>query len=143
MIFSVYISPLANRVLEHHAQRSWYMFCSTFGNDLEPTSNWLEVIFSICIVLSGLMLFTLLIGNIQVPLFSFTFAGYDFIFPNLLGYMENGPKLRSELINWCRKGIFARGHGKEEENAAEMPRYGVVDEAETVAVSVEAKSPPL
>lgn len=40
--------------------------CSTFGNDLEPTSHWLEVIFSICIVLSGLLLFTLLIGNIQV-----------------------------------------------------------------------------
>lgn len=42
------------------------MTLSTFGNDLEPTSNWLEVVFSICIVLSGLMLFTLLIGNIQV-----------------------------------------------------------------------------
>ncbi|MED6188027.1 Cyclic nucleotide-gated ion channel 2 [Stylosanthes scabra] len=42
------------------------MTLSTFGNDLEPTSNWLEVIFSICIVLSGLLLFTLLIGNIQV-----------------------------------------------------------------------------
>ncbi|RWW29772.1 hypothetical protein GW17_00005707 [Ensete ventricosum] len=45
------------------------MTLSTFGNDLEPTSHWLEVIFSIVIVLSGLMLFTLLIGNIQVPLF--------------------------------------------------------------------------
>ncbi|VAI36930.1 unnamed protein product [Triticum turgidum subsp. durum] len=42
------------------------MTLSTFGNDLEPTSNWLEVIFSIINVLSGLMLFTLLIGNIQV-----------------------------------------------------------------------------
>lgn len=42
------------------------MTLSTFGNDLEPTSNWLEVMFSICTVLSGLMLFTLLIGNIQV-----------------------------------------------------------------------------
>ncbi|RAL47135.1 hypothetical protein DM860_014029 [Cuscuta australis] len=42
------------------------MTLSTFGNDLEPTSNWLEVIFSIWNVLSGLMLFTLLIGNIQV-----------------------------------------------------------------------------
>ncbi|TKY65127.1 Cyclic nucleotide-gated ion channel 2 [Spatholobus suberectus] len=42
------------------------MTLSTFGNDLEPTSNWLEVVFSICIVLSGLLLFTLLIGNIQV-----------------------------------------------------------------------------
>ncbi|KAA8530410.1 hypothetical protein F0562_005119 [Nyssa sinensis] len=42
------------------------MTLSTFGNDLEPTSHWLEVMFSIVIVLSGLMLFTLLIGNIQV-----------------------------------------------------------------------------
>ncbi|KAL6587546.1 Cyclic nucleotide-gated ion channel 2 [Orobanche minor] len=42
------------------------MTLSTFGNDLEPTSNWLEVMFSITIVLSGLLLFTLLIGNIQV-----------------------------------------------------------------------------
>ncbi|GLT36233.1 hypothetical protein SLA2020_106260 [Shorea laevis] len=42
------------------------MTLSTFGNELEPTSHWLEVIFSICIVLSGLLLFTLLIGNIQV-----------------------------------------------------------------------------
>ncbi|CAI9780681.1 unnamed protein product [Fraxinus pennsylvanica] len=42
------------------------MTLSTFGNDLEPTSHWLEVMFSICMVLSGLMLFTLLIGNIQV-----------------------------------------------------------------------------
>ncbi|RLN18775.1 cyclic nucleotide-gated ion channel 2 [Panicum miliaceum] len=45
------------------------MTLSTFGNDLAPTSNGLEVIFSIINVLSGLMLFTLLIGNIQVPLF--------------------------------------------------------------------------
>ncbi|GFP90389.1 cyclic nucleotide-gated ion channel 2 [Phtheirospermum japonicum] len=42
------------------------MTLSTFGNDLEPTSNWLEVMFSISTVLSGLLLFTLLIGNIQV-----------------------------------------------------------------------------
>lgn len=42
------------------------MTLSTFGNDLEPTSHWLEIIFSISMVLSGLMLFTLLIGNIQV-----------------------------------------------------------------------------
>ncbi|NP_001344561.1 Cyclic nucleotide-gated ion channel 2 [Zea mays] len=42
------------------------MTLSTFGNDLAPTSNGIEVIFSIINVLSGLMLFTLLIGNIQV-----------------------------------------------------------------------------
>ncbi|CAH9067733.1 unnamed protein product [Cuscuta europaea] len=38
---------------------------STFGNILEPTSNWLEVVFSISIVVWGLMLFTLLVGHIQ------------------------------------------------------------------------------
>lgn len=42
------------------------MTLSTFGNDLEPTCHWIEVVFSIIIVLSGLLLFTLLIGNIQV-----------------------------------------------------------------------------
>ncbi|CAA7393531.1 unnamed protein product [Spirodela intermedia] len=42
------------------------MTLSTFGNVLEPTSQWMEVVFSIIITLSGLMLFTLLIGNIQV-----------------------------------------------------------------------------
>ncbi|XXG81262.1 hypothetical protein AAC387_Pa09g1939 [Persea americana] len=42
------------------------MTLSTFGNELEPTSQWQEVIFSIVCVLSGLLLFTLLIGNIQV-----------------------------------------------------------------------------
>ncbi|KAH9676642.1 Cyclic nucleotide-gated ion channel 2 [Citrus sinensis] len=41
---------------------------SSFGNELEPTSNVLEVMFSICIVLCGLTLFTLLVGNIQVSL---------------------------------------------------------------------------
>ncbi|KAG0451382.1 hypothetical protein HPP92_026503 [Vanilla planifolia] len=45
----------------------WGLFTlSTFGNNLEPTSHWLEVVFSITMVLSGLMLFTLLIANIQV-----------------------------------------------------------------------------
>ncbi|GMN41061.1 hypothetical protein TIFTF001_010284 [Ficus carica] len=38
----------------------------SFGNVLEPTSNWLELIFSCCITLAGLMLFVTLIGNIQV-----------------------------------------------------------------------------
>ncbi|XP_075499655.1 cyclic nucleotide-gated ion channel 2-like [Primulina tabacum] len=42
------------------------MTLSTFGNNLEPTSDWKEVMFSISLVLGGLLLFTLLIGNIQV-----------------------------------------------------------------------------
>lgn len=40
------------------------------------------------------------------------------------------------------EGVSACGHGKEEENAAEMQRYGMVDEAETVTVSFEAESSP-
>lgn len=39
---------------------------SSFGNELEPTCNWLELIFSCCITLAGLVLFVTLIGNIQV-----------------------------------------------------------------------------
>ncbi|XP_020538901.1 cyclic nucleotide-gated ion channel 2 [Jatropha curcas] len=39
---------------------------SSFGNELDPTSNLVEVMFSIFIVLCGLTLFTLMVGNIQV-----------------------------------------------------------------------------
>ncbi|KAM6582042.1 hypothetical protein CsatB_009044 [Cannabis sativa] len=39
---------------------------SSFGNELEPTCNWLELIFSCCITIAGLVLFVTLIGNIQV-----------------------------------------------------------------------------
>ncbi|EPS68288.1 cyclic nucleotide-gated ion channel 2, partial [Genlisea aurea] len=42
------------------------MALSTMGNNLEPTSQSLEVVFSISMVLGGLLLFTTLIGNIQV-----------------------------------------------------------------------------
>ncbi|KAA8547940.1 hypothetical protein F0562_004369 [Nyssa sinensis] len=42
------------------------MSLSTMGNNLAPTSHWLELMFCICVVLGGLMLFTLLVGNIQV-----------------------------------------------------------------------------
>lgn len=40
-------------------------------------------------------------------------------------------------------GVSARGDGEEEEDAAEVPRHGVVDEAAAVAVSAEAESPSL
>ncbi|KAL9230838.1 hypothetical protein vseg_006134 [Gypsophila vaccaria] len=46
---------------------SWGLFqLSTFGNNLSPTCQWTEILFCMCLVLGGLMLFTLLIGNIQV-----------------------------------------------------------------------------
>ncbi|KAH9312591.1 hypothetical protein KI387_027626, partial [Taxus chinensis] len=42
--------------------------CSTIGNKLEPTSQWLEVLFCTVMVLSDLLLFTQLIGNIQLKM---------------------------------------------------------------------------
>ncbi|OMO80444.1 hypothetical protein CCACVL1_12964 [Corchorus capsularis] len=44
------------------------MTLSTFGN-LESTTEWLEVVFNIIVLTSGLLLVTMLIGNIKVPLF--------------------------------------------------------------------------
>lgn len=47
-----------------------------------------------------------------------------------------------ELVS-VGKGLFTCGHGKEEENATKVPRYGVVDEAQAIAISIKAKSTPL
>ncbi|XP_047253063.1 cyclic nucleotide-gated ion channel 4 isoform X5 [Capsicum annuum] len=44
------------------------MTLSTFGN-LESTTDWLEDIFIIIVLTTGLLLVTMLIGNIKVPLF--------------------------------------------------------------------------
>ncbi|CAI5465612.1 unnamed protein product [Closterium sp. Yama58-4] len=48
------------------------MTLSSFGNALVPSTNFVETTFAVIMVLSGLMLFTLLIGNIQVFLHSIT-----------------------------------------------------------------------
>lgn len=69
-------------------------FYSSFGNELEPTSNLLEVMFSICIVLCGLTLFTLLIGNIQVT--------YNFFFAWILDYVESYTEISLFFIIFCR-----------------------------------------
>ncbi|KAH7546516.1 hypothetical protein FEM48_Zijuj01G0209100 [Ziziphus jujuba var. spinosa] len=45
--------------------------CSTFGN-LESTTEWLEVVFNIIVLTSGLLLVTMLIGNIKVFLHATT-----------------------------------------------------------------------
>ena len=39
--------------------------CSTFGN-LESTTEWVEIVFNIIIITGGLILVTMLIGNIKV-----------------------------------------------------------------------------
>ncbi|KAF5456223.1 hypothetical protein F2P56_025727 [Juglans regia] len=49
-----------------------FLNLSTFGNVLEPSSNWLELIVSICITLAGLALFITLVGNIQIILHTVT-----------------------------------------------------------------------
>jgi cyclic nucleotide gated channel len=48
------------------------MTMSSFGNALTPTDHTLEVVFSIVVITCGLLLFTMLIGNIQVFLHSMT-----------------------------------------------------------------------
>lgn len=48
------------------------MTFSSFGNALVPSNHFFEVLFSIGVITSGLLLFTLLIGNIQVFLQSIT-----------------------------------------------------------------------
>ncbi|KAG6705585.1 hypothetical protein I3842_07G186800 [Carya illinoinensis] len=49
-----------------------FLNLSTFGNVLEPSCNWLELIVSICITLAGLALFITLVGNIQIFLHTVT-----------------------------------------------------------------------
>jgi hypothetical protein len=105
------------------------LFGSTFGNDLAPTSNGIEVIFSIINVLSGLMLFTLLIGNIQVKQCHF-WSLRDCITPLHLQLTESA-------------GVSARRPGKEEEDAAAVPGHGMVDETEAAAIPAEAKGPQI
>lgn len=41
---------------------------SSFGNALYPTEHIVEVFFSILVITCGLLLFTMLIGNIQVSI---------------------------------------------------------------------------
>lgn len=48
------------------------MTFSSFGNALTPSNHFIEVLFAIVVITCGLLLFTLLIGNIQVFLHSIT-----------------------------------------------------------------------
>ncbi|KAE8667583.1 Cyclic nucleotide-gated ion channel 2 [Hibiscus syriacus] len=72
------------------------MSLSTFGKDLEP-SHWLEVIFSICIVLAGLLLFTLLIVNIQIDPFVIK------VFLHAVMAKKRKMQLRCRDIEWWMK----------------------------------------
>ena len=55
------------------------------------------------------------------------------------------PRIALLIRNWILsgKGLSTCGHGKEEEDAVEMPRSGVVDEAKAIAISTEAESSSL
>ncbi|MQM03503.1 hypothetical protein Taro_036282 [Colocasia esculenta] len=59
---------------------------STFGN-LESTTEWLEVVFNIIIIVSGLILVTMLIGNIKV-------------FLNATTSKKQGMHLKTRNIEW-------------------------------------------
>jgi hypothetical protein len=49
---------------------------STFGN-LESTTEWLEIVFNIITITGGLILVTMLIGNIKVVAEDFVHIGTD------------------------------------------------------------------
>lgn len=50
------------------------MHHSTLGQGLETSTYPLEIIFSISLAISGLILFALLIGNMQVSIYGVTLA---------------------------------------------------------------------
>lgn len=56
-----YYFPLASTIKPQMWVRG-----SSFGNALYPTDHIVEVFFSILVITCGLLLFTMLIGNIQV-----------------------------------------------------------------------------
>ncbi len=60
------------------------MFGSSFGNALTPTDHTLEVVFSIVVITCGLLLFTMLIGNIQVGLLLLLLLGHCCLLSNFL-----------------------------------------------------------
>lgn len=95
-----------------------WLFYSSFGNVLAPTSNVLEVIFSICITLGGLALFTTLVANIQVTYKSHYSLVSHMMAPKYCKNVEhvvlvlldirNRLTIRSSRFN---KGIFAHARG--------------------------------
>ncbi|KAI3981408.1 hypothetical protein MKX01_021531 [Papaver californicum] len=98
------------------------MTLSTFGN-LESTTEWLEVVFNIIIIISGLLLVTMLIGNIKV------------CFP-LRGYIqETNDDLKMRDIKWWMRrrqlpqGFRQRVRQYERQRFAAMPG---VDECEMI-----------
>lgn len=64
-------SLLANWILQDFARVPIFACGSSFGNALYPTEHLVEGIFSILVITCGLLLFTMLIGNIQVSDFYF------------------------------------------------------------------------
>lgn len=60
---------------------------------------------------------------------------------NYLQYMYCAQWINAiHSLDWEYSGVLACGDGKEEKNATQMQRHGMVDEEETVAVSTETES---
>ncbi|KAK4410986.1 putative cyclic nucleotide-gated ion channel 8 [Sesamum angolense] len=76
--YGIYLQAVSSGVLESELFVSKYLYClwwglqnlSTLGQGLITSTYPGEVIFSIAVAIFGLLLFALLIGNMQVPLFA-------------------------------------------------------------------------
>lgn len=64
MLISEFLAPNISVIKAH----CYFNFYSTLGQGLETSTYPGEVLFSILIAISGLLLFALLIGNMQVSL---------------------------------------------------------------------------
>lgn len=47
------------------------------------------------------------------------------------------------FIDRKHSGVLTCGHGKEEKDATQVSRYGMVDEEETASITTKAKSAPV
>ncbi|XP_022141025.1 cyclic nucleotide-gated ion channel 2-like [Momordica charantia] len=95
---------------------------SSFGNELDPTSDLVEVIFSCCITLAGLVLFVTLIGNIQ-------------IFLQTVMASKETMQIRFREMNWWMKRRQLPVHLRERVCNFEYQRWvamGGLDETELI-----------
>lgn len=96
---------------------------STFGN-LDSTTDWLEALFVIIVITIGLLLVTMLIGNIKVRYqfgrLSRVEINYQ-ILPNFSFYL----KCQNVSIY---TGVSACNNIEETSDAVENEKHGVVDE---------------
>ncbi|KAL6529750.1 hypothetical protein OROGR_015373 [Orobanche gracilis] len=117
------------------------MTLSTFGN-LESTTDWLEVIFIIIVLTTGLLLVTMLIGNIKLgwvmlQMYKFEMDRDYFVRPK----RSEARVIGLTQAHLC--GVLTRDNIEETGDAIEDEEYRMVDEKTTSADVVQTESSEL